>query len=142
MATHHILIADDNETLSKLLGFTLEKICPDCRIVIVPDGLTALAKVQHQPTSPTFDLIFTDYEMPGMNGLELARAVYEIHPDIKIALITGHRHVPGLNGDGRPKNLISLLEKPFRPDEIEQVFNLMIDHSRNHEENRKDNSLC
>jgi len=131
MGKHHILIVDDNETLSKLLEITLKHICPDCQFAIFSDGLAALEKVQQPPASPTFDLIFTDYEMPGMNGLELARAVYESHPDIKVVLMTGHRHVPGLNGDGRPANLIGLLKKPFVKKEVEETFKMMADHSQN-----------
>jgi CheY-like chemotaxis protein len=132
MGNHRILIADDSKTFSNLLEITLKKICSDCRIVTASDGLAALAKVQHHPpASPTFDLIFTDYEMPGMNGLELARAVYESHPDIKVVLMTGHRHVPGLNGDGRPVNLIGLLKKPFRKQEIEETFKMVLGPSHN-----------
>ena len=130
MGNHRILIADDSKTLSELLGFTLKQICPDCQIEITSDGLAALEKVQRPPASPTFDMIFTDYDMPGMNGLELAHAVYESHPDIKVVLMTGHSYVPGLNGDGRPVNLIGLLKKPFVKKEVEQAFNLIAGHSQ------------
>jgi DNA-binding NtrC family response regulator len=89
-----------------------------------------LAKVQHPSTSPTFDLIFTDYEMPGMNGLELSHAVYDSQPDIKVVLMTGHNYVPGLNGAGRPANLIGLLKKPFSKEEVERTFKMVLDSSQ------------
>jgi CheY-like chemotaxis protein len=40
-------------------------------------------------------LVFTDIDMPpgSMNGLKLARAIYERWPPIKIILVSGH-HVP------------------------------------------------
>ena len=133
MGNHRILIADDSETLSKFLEIMLKQICPDCRIVIASDGLAALAKVQHPSSSPTFDLIFTDYEMPGMNGLELSRAVYDSHPDIKVVLMTGHSYVPGLNGAGRPANLIGLLKKPFSKEEVERTFKMMLAPSQDEE---------
>jgi CheY-like chemotaxis protein len=131
MGNPRILIADDSITLSRFLGVTFEQICPACQIIIVSDGLAALAAVQRSSTSPTFDLIFTDYEMPGMNGLELARAVYDSQPDIKVVLMTGHSYVPGLNGPRRPINLIGVLNKPFSPKQIEETFAAIFGHVLN-----------
>ena len=39
-----------------------------------------------------FDLIITDQTMPGMTGVELAKEIWEIHPDIPIILTTGFSH--------------------------------------------------
>lgn len=36
-----------------------------------------------------FDAVLTDFSMPGMNGLELAKRLHGIHPDVPIALFTG-----------------------------------------------------
>jgi YesN/AraC family two-component response regulator len=130
MGNYRILIADDSQILLKILELILKQICPDCRIVTTADGLAALAKVQQPSISPTFDLIFTDYEMPGMNGLELSQAVYDSHPDIKVVLMTGHSYVPGLNGAGRPANLIGLLKKPFSKEEVERTFKMVLDSSQ------------
>lgn len=35
------------------------------------------------------DILVTDYTMPGINGLELSRQVKEMHPQIKVMLISG-----------------------------------------------------
>jgi CheY-like chemotaxis protein len=40
-------------------------------------------------TPTAFDLLVTDFSMPMMNGLELARQVHEIRPDLPIILATG-----------------------------------------------------
>lgn len=37
-----------------------------------------------------FDLVVTDFSMPKLNGLELARAVTAARPGIPILLITGY----------------------------------------------------
>ena len=126
MGNYRILIVDDSKTLVKILGLMLKQICPDCRIVSATDGLAALAKVQQPSTSPTFDLIFTDYEMPRMNGLELSQAVHDSQPNIKVVLMTGHSYVSGLNDAGRPANLIGLLKKPFTKEEVERTFNKVL----------------
>ena len=39
--------------------------------------------------SGEFDLIFTDFTMPVLNGIELAEEIQKIRPDIPIILCTG-----------------------------------------------------
>ncbi len=62
-----------------------------------------LASLGYRPTShtdparaleafrsdPGFDLVVTDYLMPGMVGLDLAREVHNLRPDVPIVLLTG-----------------------------------------------------
>lgn len=40
--------------------------------------------------SGRFDLVFTDFAMPGMNGHQLAAAIKAVAPDQPIIMITGH----------------------------------------------------
>jgi CheY-like chemotaxis protein len=58
-----------------------------------------------------FDLLVTDYAMPGLNGLDLA--VYALHqlPDLKVLIITGF---PGSNGLAELPPGVAALVKPFR----------------------------
>ena len=41
--------------------------------------------VQHKP----YALTIIDYQMPGMNGIELYRRMKEVRPDIKAIFLTG-----------------------------------------------------
>lgn len=36
-----------------------------------------------------FDVLITDRAMPGMSGTQLARAVRQLHPDVKVIMLTG-----------------------------------------------------
>jgi CheY-like chemotaxis protein len=53
------------------------------------DGLEAVQKAsKNQP-----DLVILDFSMPGMNGLETARAIREIFPKMVIFLVSAHADV-------------------------------------------------
>jgi CheY-like chemotaxis protein len=51
----------------------------------------ALEVFQNQPDS--FDLVITDQTMPGLTGLEIARRMMRIRPDIPIILCTGYSNL-------------------------------------------------
>jgi CheY-like chemotaxis protein len=41
-----------------------------------------------------FDVVVTDYAMPGMNGFELAQRIKSSHPRLPIVLATGYAELP------------------------------------------------
>ena len=45
-------------------------------------------------TDPGFDVVITDYAMPGMNGFQLAQRIKEKHPKMPIILATGYAELP------------------------------------------------
>jgi CheY-like chemotaxis protein len=48
-------------------------------------------------TAELFDLVITDYRMPGMNGSELIPKLREVRPSTPIVLVSGMVDVLGLN---------------------------------------------
>jgi CheY-like chemotaxis protein len=78
-----ILVVDDALTDRALAGGLLKKSF-DCDIFEAPDGEAALAQIEQEPP----DLVLTDLDMPGLNGLELVSAVKEDHPLIPVILMT------------------------------------------------------
>ena len=60
---------------------------PDCEVAIATNGDDALELFEQR----TFDLLITDYKMPGTNGLALASRVQELHPQTAVLMITAHR---------------------------------------------------
>jgi DNA-binding NtrC family response regulator len=51
-----------------------------------PDAEGALARVHAEQ----WDLLITDIQLPGMNGLELLDRVRELAPGLPVAVLTGH----------------------------------------------------
>jgi DNA-binding NtrC family response regulator len=114
-----ILIADDAEGVRQLLERILERAIPGCQAVGVSDAFEAL----QQFNRGSFDLLVTDYHMPGKNGLELAQAVRQFSPETRIILMSGNGIVKSgaLNG---ATEVDGFLEKPFT---LAQVL-VMVDH--------------
>lgn len=70
-------------------------------------------------TDSPFDIVITDYAMPGMNGFELAQRIKEKNPKLPIVLATGYAELPAdrtiefghLSKPYTSKDLASALEK-------------------------------
>jgi two-component system cell cycle sensor histidine kinase/response regulator CckA len=79
----------------------------------------------HEHKGP-LDLLLTDVMMPGMNGRELARGVYRLHPGIKILYISGYTdnaivHQGVLGADA------AFLQKPFTADALLRKIRELLD---------------
>lgn len=82
----HILYLDDDDTLVFLVRRLLER--RGYKVTAVTDQEEAIAAVRNQPDG--FDLVMTDFNMPGMSGLDVARAVLAINPDLPVAVASGY----------------------------------------------------
>lgn len=72
MADINILIVEDSPTMRQLISFALKRI-RGVRIVEAADGVDGLKKI----STEKFDMIFTDINMPVMDGLKLISLVRE-----------------------------------------------------------------
>lgn len=80
-----ILFIDDEEQLAKLGKDFLEEI--GYRVSVQFNGIEALAQVQENPDR--FDLVITDQTMPKMTGIELAKQLRQVAPDLPVILCSG-----------------------------------------------------
>jgi CheY-like chemotaxis protein len=80
-----------------------------CDVAEASGGEAALAVIADLSRTP--DAILLDYAMPGMNGLQLARALREQGLQAPIALVTGYAELS--DSDLAAGNLAGLLHKPF-----------------------------
>jgi len=80
----HILIIDDEKRLVQNGQEVLENL--GYRVTGHTSSREALEMVRRQPGK--FDLVITDFIMPQMNGIELARELSLLRPDMPIILYT------------------------------------------------------
>lgn len=85
-----------------------------------PDGLTTLRR------HPEIDLLVTDYAMPGMNGVQLAKSVQAERPSLPIIMITGQT---AETQEDLEQVADTVLRKPFHTADLDaQIRNAM--HAR------------
>ncbi|MEM6891093.1 MAG: response regulator [Paracoccaceae bacterium] len=117
----HVMVVDDMSTSRGLLTQGLEAL----GVVNqrdVNDGATAFNMISQQPVH----LVISDYNMPGLNGLELLEKLRRQAHTQKIAfiLVTG-KPTPDIVAKGKALRVNSILKKPFTNvelrDSIEKV---------------------
>jgi PAS domain S-box-containing protein len=82
----HILLVDDEQLLVDLGRDMLERLGYEVTShTSSAEALTAFARAPER-----FDLVITDQTMPGLTGIELARQLLAIRPELPIILCTGY----------------------------------------------------
>jgi CheY-like chemotaxis protein/anti-sigma regulatory factor (Ser/Thr protein kinase) len=81
-AVKRILIVDDDPDVHQLLRTALQ--AGDRRIKSAYDGLEGLQCAE----AATYDLIMTDVNMPGMDGMTLTERVREVSPETRVVVMT------------------------------------------------------
>src|SRR4029077_3388886 len=83
----------------------------------------ALAKLA--TASP--DVILTDLQMPGMNGLEFIRALGQRGCDAQVAMLTAYASV-STAVEAMRSGAFDYIEKPFDADQLEQLVQRALRH--------------
>ena len=104
-----ILLVDDEEPVREITAITLRDLGYD--VVEAHDGLAALDLLDGDTR---FDLPLLDFAMPGMNGVEVARAARSRRPQLPIMFLTGYAEAPAMAGENKDR----ILQKPFRTEEL------------------------
>jgi len=103
----HILCVDDEEYMLSVMQRLLER--RGYRVSGFSDPARALAVVRAGPAE--FDLVVTDYNMPGLTGLEVAIAVRDIRPDLPVILTSGNL-TEELRKNAPASGIRTLIDKP------------------------------
>lgn len=120
-----ILLVDDNLLFLVSLEGILIAGGNGWRTVKAMDGREALAALEGQ----TFDLIVTDYQMPGMSGLELVAAVRQKLLETPVIMITGYNGRE-LQEQAHHLGVFCVLDKPVPPNLFLRSVREASGHSR------------
>ena len=108
-----VMIVDDDKNISSVLFHALTSY--DFEVIVCENSTEALLCLM----SAEFDYIVTDYDMPGMDGLELTKQLREQIPPLTVLI--------GMSGQDRNMDFLraganDFLQKPFVPDALAMMM--------------------
>ena len=110
----NVLVADDSGTMRKIIIRSLNAVGIKSAVEAA-DGDQAVALFK----PGTFDLVLTDWNMPGKTGLEVAEAIRAQDPKVPVIMITTEaekqRVVAAIQA-----GVTDYLVKPFTPDTLRE----------------------
>lgn len=105
-----ILVAEDEEGVRNLAREVLEKY--GYTVLEASNGEEALALAERH--EGPLDLLLSDVVMPRMGGPELAQALVERRPNVKVLYMSGYTEHPMVRR-GVVESGVAFLQKPFTP---------------------------
>jgi CheY-like chemotaxis protein len=103
-----VLVVDDDA----LIAMSTVEMLEDLGHEAVNGGSPARA-LEILKNGQHVDLLITDYSMPRMNGVELAKAVRELRPGLPILLASGYAELPSPSDVDLPR-----IGKPYQQDQL------------------------
>ncbi len=110
-----ILIVDDeaNQVRSLTIGLRLEGF----EVAVARDADSALQMLEEYPA----DIAILDLMMPGTNGMELARKLRTLHPDLRVVLTSAY-HLSERQLTRADCGVVGFIPKPYVLDELAEFL--------------------
>src|SRR5262245_5998653 len=83
---HKVLIVDDSRLARMVIASALRRIQPDCALVEATSADDALAAI----ATGSVDIALVDFNMTGMDGLELVAKIRKTHPHMPMAVVSAN----------------------------------------------------
>jgi two-component system cell cycle sensor histidine kinase/response regulator CckA len=119
-----ILVVDDEELVLKVNLTVLSRA--GYRVEAAADAARALEILREQ--AETIDLVVTDLMMPRMNGRQLMERCREQGFDVPFLFVSGYSD-GGIHRDFVLEKGISLLKKPYHPNELASAVREVLDRT-------------
>ena len=113
-----VLVVDDENLIADSIAEILNR-----------NGFDAVARYDAESVmqllgeAPRPDMMLTDVVMPELTGIELAKSVRSLHPDIRILLLSGNVATSRMLNDASAEGfLFEILAKPVHPSRLLKVL--------------------
>ncbi len=121
----NILIVDDQEDFARGIKRLVERAFADAEVYAVFGGDQALAVLEEKK----IDLMISDLQMPGMDGLSLLKAALEGNPGLSVVMLTAHGTVETAV-EALKAGAYDFVTKPIEPENLFRVVNKGLERSR------------
>jgi DNA-binding NtrC family response regulator len=120
-AMSRILIVDDDEDFLHLIGEYLKAIGLEHDLAVSAEQARNLLK------RSGYDVVVSDFKMPGESGLDLLRYVSSMYPETRFILMTGCDD-PRIKRESMRMGAHAYIEKPFSLNELCQTIINLVRH--------------
>ena len=110
------MLVDDETAITTAARVVLKR--KGFEVQVFNDSLEALEALEADPDA--MDLLVCDYTMPKLNGLDLARKVIALRPELPIVMATGVIDSDEME-TARSEGIREILKKPFRMEVLLEV---------------------
>jgi PAS domain S-box-containing protein len=122
--TERLLLVDDESSLLAIAAEILRGY--GYRVDAYADPVAALTAFRATPDD--FDAVLTDFAMPGMTGLELARRIRDLRPGMPVLLASGHL-TPADEREAQLLGVQAVLSKPGAAHEMLTALEWVLKHA-------------
>jgi DNA-binding NtrC family response regulator len=129
LAKQSILVVEDETKLRRLVELQLAD--EGFQVQSAPDAETGLQLLNKE----SFDLLVTDFKLPGMNGLDFLQAAKRIDAQMPVVIMTAYGSVESAV-DAMKAGASDYVLKPFSLAELVLIIRKELDSHRLREENR------
>jgi len=112
----NILLVEDSEEVSCITVEFLHELGHEA--VAVPDAEKAIEQLKEIQ----FDAVMTDIRLPGMSGIELARALLKDYPHLPVVIASGYGTLNVELLLGEKSRTVLMLPKPYDLPELERTL--------------------
>ena len=124
-----ILLVDDDEWIRHSLCLFFESEgCHLTALETAEEGMEAIKK-------QAYDILVTDYRLPGMDGLEFLRHIQDTQPHIMTVLITAYKSEDVVS-EAVKLGIQDFIEKPFTTKTIEESLTRLLKKREQRSQNK------
>ncbi|WP_237154031.1 response regulator [Oryzibacter oryziterrae] len=115
--TFEVLVVDDSATVRRIVTKVLTRSIFSLNLTEAGSGNEAIAHVK----TKSFRLIFSDFNMPGMTGIEMAQEISRLSRAADIVLMSTEFSAV-LDDAARNVGARAFLRKPFFPEDVDSIL--------------------
>ena len=115
----NVLIVDDEQDVIDALKREIKKIAPQTSIKTTTAPLTVKKVLEKE----SFVIIFIDYKMKELTGVEVLESIKDIYPNLIRILITGYGDTDIMKEAINIANVNYFINKPWKKEDILKAFN-------------------
>jgi len=117
-----VLVIDDDPSVRSVTSTMLRRMAIP-NIAVAENGDRGLELFR--TAAPSFDLVICDWDMPGLNGMELYKQISADHPKLPFVMLTGRNDLESVI-TARDSGVTGYLVKPFSSEQLKEKISFVM----------------